>query len=135
MEESSWEWKSTIDSFDDVINIFDFIFIKKNILYLSSRYHSQQRQTINNEKSYKQHRKFLESMSQYSKYNLTNSICRNLIEKTKLNNRNLPNTSKKSSHKSTSCMKNILEQTMNKAIRICKKENKSMFDKKCTFCF
>lgn len=103
---------------------------------MSLRYHRQQHQTINYEKSYKQHRKLLESMSQYSKYNRTNSICRNLIEKTKLNNRNLPNTSKKSSHKSTSCMKNILEQTMNKAIRICKKKkktNKSMFDKKSVF--
>jgi hypothetical protein len=54
-------------------------------------------------------------MSQYSKYNVNNSICKNLLNKMKFNTQ-IPRTNKsiKYSH-----VENILQQTINNAIHIC----------------
>ncbi len=62
-------------------------------------------------------------MSEYSKYNRKNSICKNLLNHDYVSkyikfNKQKPETNKYS-HRSTTYLENILQQTMNNAIHIC----------------
>ena len=93
------------------------------------RYHREKYRPIHDrytaEKSFEQHLKLLESMSQYSKYNQTNPICKNLLKNIKFNK---PNTYSKIktnqySRRSTSYIENIVQQTICEAIHICKNRN------------
>jgi hypothetical protein len=64
-------------------------------------------------------------MSQYSKYNRTNSICKNLLKDIKFDGSNKYGEIKTNqySRRSTSYIENIVQQTMCKAIHICKIRN------------
>lgn len=61
-------------------------------------------------------------MSQYSKYSLNNPICKTFQNNIKFNQSNKYREIKPNqySRRSTSYIDNIVQQTINKAIRICK---------------
>ncbi len=67
---------------------------KQTTFHRFLRYHRKKYRPLHDrsatQKAYEQHLKLLETMSQYSKYNLTNSICKN---KTKFNTQ-IPQTNK-----------------------------------------
>jgi len=104
------------------------------------RYHRKKYQPIHDryitDKAYEQHLKLLETMSQYSKYNRNNAICKNLLNHNYLSKyikfnkqKSQINQSIKYSHRPTTYIENILQQTMNDAIHICKIKLRSYLKK------
>lgn len=100
----------------------------------SSRYRREKYRPIHDryaaQKSFEKHLKLLQTMSEYSKYNRTYSICQNFLKKIRLN----PLKTNQYSRRSNSFIENMFQQTINQTIRICK-IRKEIISKRIFFSF
>ena len=117
-------WKDKIDHenqrFIQSLLYENLMRIPSSFFFCLSRYRREKYRPMHDryaaQKSFEKHLKLLQMISEYSKYSRTYSICQKFLKNLRFN----PSKTNQYSRRTTSYVENMLRQTINQAIRICK---------------